>query len=131
MVRLYVSSLAAAAVLAFATTGASAQDAAAGEKVFLKCKVCHQIGEGAKNGVGPVLNGLFGRKSGSVEGYSYSEANKNSGITWEPAVFAEYIKNPRAKIPGTKMVFAGIQNDKEIADLTAYLAQFGPDGKKK
>ena len=131
MVRLYVSSLAAAAVLAFATTGASAQDAAASEKVFLKCKVCHQIGEGAKNGVGPVLNGLFGRKSGSVEGYSYSEANKNSGITWEPAVFAEYIKNPRAKIPGTKMVFAGIQNDKEIADLTAYLAQFGPDGKKK
>lgn len=131
MVRLYVSSLAAAAVLAFATTGASAQDAAAGEKVFLKCKVCHQIGEGAKNGVGPVLNGLFGRKSGSVEGYSYSEANKNSGITWEPAVFAEYIKNPRAKIPGTKMVFAGIQNDKEIADLTAYIAQFGPDGKKK
>jgi cytochrome c len=77
------------------------------------------------------MNGLFGRKSGTVEGYSYSEANKNSGITWEPAVFAEYIKNPRAKIPGTKMVFAGIQNEKEIADLTAYLQQFGPDGKKK
>ena len=131
MHRLLVSTLAAAAAFAFATTGASAQDAAAGEKVFAKCKVCHQIGEGAKNGVGPVLNGLFGRKSGSVEGYSYSEANKNSGITWEPAVFAEYIKNPRGKIPGTKMVFAGIQNDKEIADLTAYIAQFGPDGKKK
>lgn len=131
MHRLLVSTLAAAAAFAFATTGASAQDAAAGEKVFAKCKVCHQIGEGAKNGVGPVLNGLFGRKSGSVEGYSYSEANKNSGITWEPAVFAEYIKNPRAKVPGTKMVFAGIQNDKEIADLTAYLAQFGADGKKK
>lgn len=131
MHRLLVSTLAAAAAFAFATTGASAQDAAAGEKVFLKCKVCHQIGEGAKNGVGPVLNGLFGRKSGSVEGYSYSEANKNSGITWEPAVFAEYIKNPRAKIPGTKMVFAGIQNEKEIADLTAYLAQFNADGSKK
>ena len=131
MHRLLVSTLAAAAAFAFATTGASAQDAAAGEKVFLKCKVCHQVGEGAKNGVGPVLNGLFGRKSGSVEGYSYSDANKNSGITWEPAVFAEYIKNPRAKIPGTKMVFAGIQNEKEIADLTAYLQQFGPDGKKK
>lgn len=131
MHRLLVSTLAAAAAFAFATTGASAQDAAAGEKVFLKCKVCHQIGEGAKNGVGPVLNGLFGRKSGSVEGYSYSEANKSSGITWEPAVFAEYIKNPRAKIPGTKMVFAGIQNEKEIADLTAYLAQFNADGSKK
>lgn len=131
MHRLLVSTFAAAAAFAFASTGASAQDAAAGEKAFAKCKVCHQVGEGAKNGVGPVLNGLFGRKSGSVEGYSYSEANKNSGITWEPAVFAEYIKNPRAKIPGTKMVFAGIQNDKEIADLTAYLAQFGADGKKK
>jgi cytochrome c len=131
MHRLLISTLAAAAAFAFATTGASAQDAAAGEKVFLKCKVCHQVGEGAKNGVGPVLNGLFGRKSGTVEGYSYSDANKNSGITWEPAVFAEYIKNPRAKIPGTKMVFAGIQNEKEIADLTAYLQQFGPDGKKK
>jgi cytochrome c len=131
MHRLIVSTLAAAAAFAFATTGASAQDAAAGEKVFLKCKVCHQVGESAKNGVGPMMNGLFGRKSGTVEGYSYSEANKNSGITWEPAVFAEYIKNPRAKIPGTKMVFAGIQNEKEIADLTAYLQQFGPDGKKK
>lgn len=131
MHRLLVSTLAAAAAFAFATTGASAQDAAAGEKVFLKCKVCHQVGEGAKNAVGPVLNGLFGRKSGSVEGYSYSDANKNSGITWEPAVFAEYIKNPRAKVPGTKMVFAGITNDKDIADLTAYLQQFGPDGKKK
>ena len=131
MHRLLVSTLAAAAAFAFATTGASAQDAAAGEKVFLKCKVCHQVGESAKNGVGPMMNGLFGRKSGTVEGYSYSEANKNSGITWEPAVFAEYIKNPRAKIPGTKMVFAGIQNEKEIADLTAYLQQFGPDGKKK
>ena len=130
MNRLIVSTLAAAAAFAFATTGASAQDAAAGEKVFLKCKVCHQVGEGAKNGVGPNLNGLFGRKSGTVEGYSYSDANKNSGITWEPAVFAEYIKNPRAKVPGTKMVFAGITNEKDIADLTAYLAQFKADGSK-
>lgn len=130
MHRLIVSTLAAAAAFAFATTGASAQDAAAGEKVFLKCKVCHQVGEGAKNGVGPNLNGLFGRKSGTVEGYSYSDANKNSGITWEPAVFAEYIKNPRAKVPGTKMVFAGITNEKDIADLTAYLAQFKADGSK-
>lgn len=130
MNRLIVSTLAAAAAFAFATTGASAQDAAAGEKVFLKCKVCHQVGEGAKNGVGPNLNGVIGRKAGTVEGYSYSDANKNSGITWEPAVFAEYIKNPRAKVPGTKMVFAGITNEKDIADLTAYLAQFKADGSK-
>jgi cytochrome c len=73
---------------------------------------------------------MFGRTAGTVEGYSYSTANKNSGITWDEAVFAEYIKDPRAKIPGTKMVFAGIKNDKEIADLTAFLKQFGKDGKK-
>ena len=77
---------------------ASAQDVAAGERSWNKCRACHQIGEGAKNIVGPQLNGLFGRTAGTVEGYSYSAANKNSGITWDEAVFAEYIKDPRAKI---------------------------------
>lgn len=109
---------------------AQAQDVAAGEKSFNKCRACHQVGETAKNAVGPVLNGLFGRKSGTIEGFSYTEANKNSGITWDDAVFAEYIRDPKAKIPGTKMVFAGIKNDQEIKDLTAFLKQFGADGKK-
>ncbi|WP_376984520.1 c-type cytochrome [Bosea sp. R86505] len=109
---------------------AAAQDVAAGERSWNKCRACHQIGETAKNIVGPQLNGLFGRTAGTVEGYSYSAANKNSGITWDEAVFAEYIKDPRGKIPGTKMVFAGIKNEKEIADLTAFLKQFGKDGKK-
>ncbi|KRE09537.1 cytochrome C [Bosea sp. Root381] len=109
---------------------AAAQDIAAGERSWNKCRACHQIGETAKNLVGPQLNGLFGRHSGAVEGYSYSAANKNSGITWDEAVFAEYIKDPRAKIPGTKMVFAGIKNEKEIQDLTAFLKQFDKDGKK-
>ena len=113
-----------------AASPASAQDIAAGERSWNKCRACHQIGEGAKNIVGPQLNGLFGRTAGTVDGYSYSAANKNSGITWDEAVFAEYIKDPRAKIPGTKMVFAGIKNEKEIADLTAFLKQFGKDGKK-
>lgn len=112
------------------TLGASAQDVAAGEKSFNKCRACHQVGETAKNGVGPVLNGLFGRKSGVTEGYNYSDANKNSGITWDEAVFAEYIRDPKAKIPGTKMVFAGIKNEQEVKDLTAFLKQFGKDGKK-
>ena len=119
-----------AAMLAAAVQPGHAQDSAAGEKVFEQCRACHQVGETAKNGVGPQLNGLFGRHSGAVEGYSYSAANKNSGITWDEAVFAEYIKDPRAKIPGTKMVFAGIKNDQEIKDLTAFLKQFGKDGKK-
>jgi cytochrome c len=100
---------------------ANAQDAAAGEKVFVVCKACHQIGDTAKNGVGPVLNGLIGRKSGSVESYNYSAANKNSGITWDEATFSEYIKDPKAKIPGTKMAFAGIKDEQKIKDLIAFL----------
>lgn len=110
---------------------AAAQDVAAGERSWNKCRACHQIGENAKNAVGPVMNGLFGRHSGSIEGYNYSAANKNSGITWDEAVFAEYIKDPKAKIPGTKMTFAGIKNEQEIRDLTAFLKQFDKDGKKQ
>ncbi|WP_234685860.1 c-type cytochrome [Bradyrhizobium monzae] len=114
--------IAIAAVFVAAGFGqADAQDAAAGEKVFVVCKACHQIGDNAKNVVGPVLNGLIGRKSGSVEGYSYSAANKNSGITWDEATFSEYIKDPKAKIPGTKMAFAGIKDEQKIKDLIAYL----------
>lgn len=118
------------AVLAVSPSLATAQDIVAGERSWNKCRACHQIGETAKNGVGPELNGLFGRHSGSVEGYSYSSANKSSGIDWSEATFAEYIKDPKAKIPGTKMVFAGIKNEQEIKDLTAYLKQFDKDGKK-
>ena len=108
----------------------AAGNAEAGEKVFNKCKTCHRIGEGAKNMVGPELNGLDGRKSGSAEGFNYSDANKNSGLTWDEATFAEYIKDPRARIPGTKMIFVGIKNEKEIKDLIAFLKQFDKDGKK-
>jgi cytochrome c len=109
---------------------AQAQDTAAGEKVFAQCRACHQVGENAKNAVGPVLNGLFGRPAGSVEGYTYSPANKNSGITWDEAVFKEYIQNPRAKIPGTKMVYAGLKDEQRINDLIAYLKQFNAQGQK-
>jgi cytochrome c len=110
---------------------ALAQDAEAGKASFNKCLACHAIGEGAKNKVGPELNGIDGRKSGTAADYNYSDANKNSGITWNEAQFKEYIKDPRAKIPGTKMVFAGIKNEKEINDLWAYISQFDKDGKIK
>jgi len=110
---------------------ANAQDAAAGEKVFGVCKTCHQIGETAKNAVGPALNGLIGRKAGSVAGYSYSEANKNSGITWDEATFREYIKDPKAKVPGTKMIYAGLKDEQKTNDLIAFLKQYDADGKKK
>jgi cytochrome c len=119
------------AVSLTAASGALAQDAAAGKTSFAKCLACHAIGEGAKNKVGPQLNGLDGRKSGTAEGYSYSEANKNSGITWGKDVFLEYIKDPKAKIPGTKMVFAGIKNENEANNLWAYVSSFDKDGKQK
>ncbi|HEV7600973.1 MAG TPA: cytochrome c family protein [Bradyrhizobium sp.] len=121
-----------AAVLAMmGTGGASAQDAAAGEKVFAVCKACHQIGETAKNAVGPVLNGVIGRPAGTYPGFNYSDANKNSGLTWDEATFRDYIKDPRAKIPGTKMIYAGLKDEQKTGDLLAYLKQFDADGKKK
>ena len=114
-----------------AASAAPAQDAAAGKTSFNKCLACHAVGEGAKNKVGPVLNGLDGRKSGTIEGYSYSDANKNSGITWNKEQFLDYIKDPKAKIPNTKMAFAGIKNEKEANDLWAFLVQYDKDGKTK
>jgi cytochrome c len=125
------TALVACLFLAGSTPGASAQDLAAGETSFKKCLPCHSVGPDAKNKVGPVLNGLDGRHSGSIEGYNYTEANKNSGITWNEQIFKEYITNPRAKIPGTKMVFAGITNEKERENLWAYLKQFDAAGNKK
>ena len=106
------------------------QDAASGERIFAQCRTCHQVGETAKNAVGPQLNGIIGRKAGTVEGYSYTPANKNSGLTWDEATFADYIKDPRAKVPGTKMIYAGLKDEKRIQDLTAYLKQFDASGKK-
>lgn len=118
-------------VLAAMAQTAQAQDVAAGEQSFKKCYPCHSVGEGAKNKVGPELNGIDGRHSGSAPDYKYSDANKNSGITWDEAQFLDYIKDPRAKIPGTKMIFPGIKNETEAKNLWAYLRQFGPDGAKK
>lgn len=127
MMRLVIAALS-ATVLPGAVL---AQDLAAGEASFRKCAACHSVGEGATNKVGPVLNGLDGRKAGTVAGFNYSDANKNSGITWNEETFKEYIKDPRAKIPGTKMVFPGIKNEKEATDLWAYLKQFAADGQKR
>ena len=114
-----------------AASAALAQDAAAGKTAFNKCLACHAIGEDATNKVGPQLNGLDGRKSGTAPDYNYSDANKNSGITWNEANFKEYIANPKGKVPGTKMAFAGIKNEKEVNALWAYVSQYDKDGKTK
>jgi cytochrome c len=125
--RLIISAIALAASSGIAAAG----DVAAGQTVFKKCAACHAVGESAKNKVGPELNGIDGRHSGEAPGYNYSSANKSSGIVWNEATFKEYIKDPRAKIPGTKMIFPGIKNEKDADDLWSYLKQFGPDGKIK
>ena len=117
--------------LASSAGAAVAGDIAAGEKTFKKCIACHNIGAGARPSIGPIQNGLKGRKSETMPGYNYSDANKNSGIVWDDGTFKEYIKDPRAKIPGTKMVFPGIKDEKDAGDLWSFLEQFGPDGKKK
>ena len=122
--------LVAAAVSIMSVGAAGAQDMAAATS-FKKCAPCHDVGPTAKNKVGPVLNGLEGRKSGSIAGYNYSDANKNSGITWDEATFLDYIKDPKAKVPGTKMAFAGIKNEAEAKNLWAYLKQYDADGKTK
>jgi cytochrome c len=128
-----ISLLTFAASVAFAASAGqafAAGDAAAGEKVFAKCKACHQIGEGAKNAVAPELNGLNGRKAGSVEGYNYSDPMKASGISWDEASFKEFIKNPKAKVPGTKMIFQGLASEGDQDNVWAYLSQYKADGKK-
>lgn len=123
--------LAAAAATLFLLPGiqaAQAGDPAAGQRVFNQCRACHQVGENARNGVGPQLNGLFGREAGSLEDYNYSAAFDNLDKVWDHENFAVYIRNPRQVTPGTKMVFAGLRNEQQIADLIAYLDQFNEDG---
>jgi cytochrome c len=119
---LRLSALAALALLA--VVPAQAQDADAGKTVFNQCRACHQVGETAKNGVGPILNGVIGRKAGTVAGYNYSDANKNSGKTWDDATFLDYIKDPKAFMPGNKMAFAGVKDEQKAKDLLAYLKTF-------
>ena len=118
-----------------ATATSYAADPAAGEKVFAKCKACHMIGEGAQNRVGPELNGIDGRKQGSVEtfkGYGADlKALGEKGGTWNAAELDKYLTDPKAYNPGTKMAFAGVKDATERGDLIAYITSFAADGKKK
>lgn len=123
--------LIAAGILVFAVAPSRAQDAAAGEKDAMVCRACHQIGPGAKNGVGPVLNGVVGRKAGTYPGFDYSSANKDSGIVWTPEELNKYLTNPQGVVPHTKMIFPGLKDEQKRKDVIAHLEQFGPDGEKK
>jgi cytochrome c len=127
--------LIAAVVLAAASVAAHADgDPAAGEKVFNKCKICHNIGEGAKTKIGPELNGIVGRKAASIEGFNYSTGLKelsDKGLVWSDETLTQYLRNPKAFNPTTKMAFAGLPKDQDIADVISYLSQFDADGKKK
>lgn len=101
----------------------------AGAVVFKKCMACHQVGPDARNGIAPVLNGVVGRPAGKYPGYNYSSANKKSGLTWDEPTLTRYLRAPAQVVPGTKMIFAGLQKIQEIADVIAYLKQFDADGK--
>jgi cytochrome c len=111
---------AAALVLVLGGPARGEGDAAKGEKVFAKCKTCHEIAT-AKNKVGPTLQGVIGRKAGTVEGFKYSEAMAKSGIVWDATTIVEYIAKPKEFIAGNKMAFAGLKKEDEIADLVAYI----------
>lgn len=111
----------AVATIAAMPAAAMAADAEAGKTVFNKCKVCHQIGEGAKNAVGPNLTGVIGRKAGTAEGFNYSEAMKGAGWTWDEAILKEYLADPKKKVPGNKMVFAGLKDAADIDNVIEYI----------
>ena len=112
-------------------SAARAQDAGDGERVFAACKLCHQVGEGAKSLAGPSLNGIVGRKAAAVTDYEYSPANRDANITWTEAELTAFIANPKARLPGNKMLYPGLRDDEKIADVIAFLKQFDINGKKK
>ncbi|WP_442578819.1 c-type cytochrome [Mesorhizobium sp. ASY16-5R] len=122
----FTAVLIAGSLVALATAQSSAQDAAAGEKVFAKCKACH-VADTDQNKVGPTLKGLIGRTAGTHEGFKYSPAMiaaGQAGLVWDEAHLADYLTNPREKVKGTKMAFPGLKNPDDIANVIAYLKQF-------
>jgi cytochrome c len=107
-----------------------AGDPDAGSIVFRKCMACPQLGEGAKNSTGPVLNGIVDRPIATYPGYNYSKATKNAGLIWNEDTLAQYLRAPREVVPGTRMAFGGLKKEREILDVIAYLKQFDAEGKK-
>jgi cytochrome c len=128
-VRLIIIAL--AGVLAIGGLASAEEEAAnSGAVVFRKCMACHEVGSNARNGVGPILNGTIGRPAGTHPGYNYSPAIRNSGLVWDERTLARYLRAPRELVPGTRMAFAGLKDDGDIADVVAYLKQFDKEGRK-
>nr|WP_206455398.1 cytochrome c family protein [Aurantimonas marina] len=112
----------------------TAGDADAGKKVFNKCRACHAVGEGAKNKIGPELNGLVGEKPGAVEGYSFSPAFQEWAAdksVWNEALLTEWLTDPRAVVKGTKMAFPGLKKPEDLTNVIAYLAGFDDEGEER
>ena len=107
-----------------------AGNAANGARVFNQCAGCHAVGKGAEVSVGPVLNGVVGRKAGTAPGFRYSNQMKASGLTWDPATLTRFIQSPAKTVPGTHMSFGGLAKPQDQADVIAYLKQYAADGSK-
>ena len=112
------------AQLMTATAALADGDATHGKQIFNKCMVCHSIQAGV-NKIGPSLHSVVGRKSGTVADYSYTDAMKNSGLTWDEATLNKYLTNPRKLVPGTRMIFVGLPKEPDRLDVIAYLKQAG------
>jgi cytochrome c len=124
MMKIAVQLAIVAAIAGLSTAAMAEGDVAKGENVFKKCKVCHQVGEGAKNQVGPQLNGIIGRKAGSLPDFAYSPAMKEEGekgLVWSEESIAKYVENPKDFVPKNKMAFVGLKKEDERADVIAYL----------
>jgi cytochrome c len=122
----FTAVFAALTIVVLAAGQAAAQDAAAGEKVFAKCKACH-VADADTNKIGPTLKGVIGRTAGTLQGFKYSKAMVDAGaggLVWDDANLTTYLQNPKAMVKGTKMAFPGLKKDDEIANVIAYLKQF-------
>ncbi|UST83081.1 c-type cytochrome [Pseudomonas siliginis] len=114
--------------LIFSTSAQAEGDPEAGEKIFPRlCGGCHQVGESARPGFGPQLNGIVGRAAGTSANYVYSDAMKNSGITWDRATLKAYLKDPKGVVPGTRMIFWGLSDEEKLNNLLAYLQRFSAE----
>jgi cytochrome c len=120
----FALSLSGALIFVAGSVSAQSGNAARGERLFnQQCKACHTLDKGGASTVGPNLHGLLGRKAGATEGFSSSDAMKTSGIVWDATTLAEYLKDPRGRVPGTKMVHAGLKQEAQQADMIAFLTR--------